>query len=135
MSLLENKRVFIIEDKADNREIMSTLLEQAGAVVVAENWGKDLFNKMTTFLPVDIILLDLMYPYFIDGYGIHARIAGNPEFKSIPVVAVSAADASIAIPRTRSNGFQGYIAKPVDFDLFPQQVAQVIAGQSIWYTG
>jgi DNA-binding NarL/FixJ family response regulator len=50
-------------------------------------------------------------------------------------VAVSAADAATALPKAQRLGMNGFIAKPVDVALLPQQIAAVIAGHPVWYSG
>jgi two-component system cell cycle response regulator DivK len=58
-----------------------------------------------------------------------------PEFKDVPIIAVSAMDPAIAIPEARIRGFSGFIAKPIEAHLFPEQVARVINGEEVWYVG
>jgi CheY-like chemotaxis protein len=132
MMLLSGKRIFIVEDNLANRAIEQLLLEQAGAKVAFERWGTETISKLKLCMPVDIILLDLMFPNKITGYSVFNDIRACPEFQHIPIVAVSASDPSSAIPRARTHGFNGFISKPVDFDRFAKQVAEIIEGQSIW---
>jgi CheY-like chemotaxis protein len=129
---LEGKRIFIVEDNLANRAVAQLLLEQAGAKIAFERWGTETVNKLRLFRPVDIILLDLMFPNGITGYSVFNDIRACSEFQHIPILAVSASDPSSAIPQTRIHGFSGYISKPVDFDFFAQQVADVINGQAVW---
>jgi CheY-like chemotaxis protein len=133
MLSLEGKRIFIVEDILANRAIEQLLLEQAGAKIGFERWGTETTKKLRLFMPVDVILLDLMFPNGITGYSVFTVIRTYPEFRHIPIVAVSASDPMSAIPQTRSHGFNGFIAKPVDFDLFADQIAEVINGKTIWY--
>jgi CheY-like chemotaxis protein len=132
MMLLSGKRIFIVEDNLANRAIEQLLLEQAGAKVAFERWGTETISKLKLCMPIDIILLDLMFPNKITGYSVFNDIRACPEFQHIPIVAVSASDPSSAIPRARTHGFNGFISKPVDFDRFAKQVAEIIEGQSIW---
>jgi CheY-like chemotaxis protein len=132
--LLKNKRIFMVEDKVENRSIMQLLLEQQGAKVAFERWGRDTVERLQAFAPVDLILLDLMLPNNVTGYDIFDRIKAVPEFSDIPIVAVSAMDAAVAIPRVREKGFAGFIAKPIEFDGFAYQIAQAINRKPIWNT-
>lgn len=129
---LDGKRIFIVEDNFANRAIEQMLLEQAGAKIAFERWGTETVKKLRQFMPVDIILLDLMFPNGITGYDVFKDIRDYSEFRHIPIVAVSASDPSSAIPQTRSCGFSGFISKPVNFDFFAGQVADVINGQPVW---
>lgn len=129
---LEGKRIFIVEDNLANRAIEQMLLEQDGAKIAFERWGTETVKKLRQFMPVDVILLDLMFPGGITGYDVFKDIRSYPEFRHIPIIAVSASDPSSAIPQTRNYGFSGFISKPIEFDFFSRQVADVIQGKSIW---
>ena len=133
--ILKNKRVFMVEDHAGNMAIMMTLLQQQGATVKHDRWGKQSVEKLINFAPVDIILLDLMISDQISGYDIFDQIRQLKEFDNIPIVAVSASDPSSAIPKTRNKGFAAFIAKPIDIDRFPNQLATVLDGEAVWDIG
>ena len=111
--LLKNKRVFIVEDNLQNKAIMQMLLEYNGARVACERWGTNTIAIMEKFMPVDIVLLDLMFPNNITGYDVFNDIRAVPAFDHIPIVAVSASEPSVAVPETRRRGFAGFIPKPV----------------------
>lgn len=134
-TLLKDKRIFIIEDNLENRIILRLVLHRHGAQVEFERWGHDVRPRLEAVQPIDIILLDLMFPNGVTGYDIFDRLRQIPSLAQVPIVAVSAADASVALPRCRAKGFNGFIAKPVDDELFPIQVANVIAGQPVWHGG
>jgi CheY-like chemotaxis protein len=131
---LKGKRAFVFEDNLGNKAIAQMLLEQAGARVASDRWGVDALQSLKTFGEVDIVLVDLMYPRGVTGYDIFQEIKSDPCYAGTPVIAVSAADASIAIPKTQGMGFAGYIAKPIEFHNFVNQIEQVIRGENIWIT-
>jgi CheY-like chemotaxis protein len=133
--LLQGKRIFYVEDDLRNRAIIQMLIEQHGAWFDFDRWGKDALSKMRASLPLDLILLDLMLPNNISGYDIYQQMRQDSAFTDLPVVLVSAADASIEMPKARHLGINGFIAKPIDFDLFPRQLASLIAGEQVWYAG
>lgn len=131
---LKDKRIFIVEDNIGNRAIAQMLLEQHGARIQFNRWGEGVAQNLKDFLPVDLIILDLMLPRGITGFDIFGDIREIPEFAGIPIIAVSAADPSTAIPEAQERGFNGFISKPIDFQLFPRQIARIIAGEEIWHT-
>ena len=61
-------------------------------------------------------------------------IRNTPELGTGPILAVSAAYPATALPEVQSRQFSGFISKPIRYNLFPGQVAEVIPGKSIWYT-
>jgi CheY-like chemotaxis protein len=130
--LLENKRIFIVEDDLENRIIAQMLLKEHGAEIAFERWGRTTCEKLKSFAPVDIILLDLMFPGNVTGFDIFDQIRLLPEFNHVPIVAVSASDSSSSIPKAQIKGFAGYIPKPISFTGFAQQVADVINGKQVW---
>jgi CheY-like chemotaxis protein len=132
--ILHKKRIFIVEDDLFNRSIMQTLLERQGAVIAFERWGADTVERLQAFSPVDIILMDLMFPNDVTGYDIFDKVRAHTEFDHIPIVAVSASDPSSEIPKVKSKGFAGFITKPVNFALFARQIADILEGKSIWNT-
>ena len=132
---LKDKRIFMVEDHAGNMVVMLTLLQGQGATLAHDRWGRETLQKLTDFAPVDIILLDLMVSEQISGYDIFDEIRTQPEFDAVPIIAVSASEPSASISKTRSKGFSGFIAKPIDIDRFPQQLVQVLSGEPVWDNG
>ena len=133
---LKDKRIFIFEDNLTNRSIMQLLLEREGAEISFERWGTNVAESLRKFEPIDIILLDLMFPNNISGYDVFDTIREIPDFDDVPIVAVSASEPEIAIPKTQSKGFAGFISKPIlRYELFTEQMLTIMGGDSIWYTG
>jgi len=132
--LLENKRIFIVEDNIMNRIIYQEILRSSGAWVEFDRSGRDTLSRLKLFKP-DLIILDLMLPFGSSGYSIFDSIRKMPEFHDVPVVAVSATEPNVGIPQTQRQGFNGFIAKPIDDDLFPQQILQIFKGEQVWDAG
>lgn len=132
---LQGKYIFIVEDNMNNRVIYQILMARNAARVEFDRWGRDTIQRMKGFKKFDIIILDLMLPSGESGFDIHDKIRANSQFDDIPIVAVSAADPSTAIPKAQQLGFSGFISKPINDDLFPDQLARIIAGEKVWATG
>ncbi len=124
----------MVEDKLENRAIMQLLLEREGVKTAFERWGTDTMAQLRKFAPVDLILLDLNLPNNVTGYDVFTMIRAESQFAHVPVVAVSATDPAVAIPRARELGFAGFIAKPLDFELFPKQIISILQHERVWYT-
>jgi two-component system, sensor histidine kinase and response regulator len=131
--ILRGKRIFITEDNLTNRSVMQLLLEHEGAIIGFERFGRETCERLRAFAPVDIILLDLMFPDNISGYDVFDRIRAFPEFAAIPIIAVSATEPSVGVYTTQAKGFSGFISKPIDRRLFAQQIATVLDGEEVWY--
>lgn len=133
--LLEGKRIFVVEDNLENRIVVEVLLRENGADVGFERWGRRTIERLQEFAPVDLILLDLMFPKGVTGYDIFDEIRAEPAFAEVPIVAVSASNAAEAIPKTKEKGFAGFICKPILFGKFAQQIKRLIDGEEIWQDG
>lgn len=130
---LRGKRIFIVEDNLDNRMVLRIALTKRGAFVDFEAWGMQTMHKLKSFAPVDLILLDLMLAKGISGYKIFDEIRAVPAFAEVPIVAVSAAEPSEAIARCMAQGFDGFIAKPINSTLFAEQLGKVLDGEKVWF--
>jgi CheY-like chemotaxis protein len=107
------KRVLIVEDNFDNREIYAELLRHAGYVTLEAENGLRGIEKAREHLP-DIILMDLSMP-LMDGWEAMEALQKDTRTARIPVLAVSAhviLDGDYA--RARDAGFISYLTKPVE---------------------
>lgn len=130
--LLKGKRIYILEDNAENIFVLIKLLEYHGAEPIIAWWFRGEVDRVLSSMPIDLILLDLMLPDGRTGYEALAEIRSVPELATIPAVAVSASDSDTALPKAREAGFNGYISKPIEVTLFPQQLLAVLNGEAVW---
>lgn len=135
MLLLSNKHIFITEDNPLNRVLFQMTLLRYGATVEFERWGRDTLPRLRREARVHLVILDLMLAEGWSGYDIFKAIREVPAFDAVPIIACSSADPRDSIARAQSMGFSGFIAKPINIDLFPQQIANVIKGDQVWYDG
>ena len=133
MNELKGKRVFIVEDDATNMAVNAVTLKRSGAIVIQDFWNNGVANNLRKHLPVDVILLDLMLRHDMNGYDIFDELQADPTLAGIPVIAVSAADPGIEIPRAKAKGLAGFIGKPIVPRLFAQQIADCINGKEVWF--
>ena len=134
MTILQGKRVFCFEDDAKNRSVVETILQAAGATIRFDTWGfiEISLPKIRTFQP-DVILLDLMLMGNVSGYDVYDILRTKPNLATVPIVAVSASDPALEIPKARKKGFAGFIGKPIDIHLFSNQIAAILRGETVWY--
>jgi two-component system, NarL family, sensor histidine kinase BarA len=135
MEQLRGKMIFAVEDNTLNRTVFQIALVMQGARVEFERWGKDAVYRLRQMRDVDLIILDLMLHNGISGYDIFTHIRELPEYAHTPIVAVSAAEPSIAIPKAKGLGFSGFISKPIDEELFPYQLVRIMDGEKLWHDG
>jgi len=131
---LHNKRIFITEDNALNRVVYTMILNLSGAIIEFDRFGRDTLWRLKGFKP-DLIILDLMLPQNNSGFAIFNEIREVPDYKHVPIVAISASDPSFALPKCKNLGFSGFIAKPIEEDLLVNQIVRLIEGEEVWFLG
>ncbi|MBU7584116.1 MAG: EAL domain-containing protein [Nostoc sp. TH1S01] len=110
----DKKDILIIDDKADNLRILSSLLARKGYNVrKALNWQMA-FTACQTVLP-DLILLDIMMPE-VDGYEVCRRFKSWDLTADIPVIFISALDDVFDKIKGFRLGGVDYITKPFEFE-------------------
>ena len=82
-----SKRILVVEDQEDNRQILRDLLGGAG-YQMTEAWDGEAGVSAAKEQHPDRILIDIQLPH-MDGYEATRRIKADPELKSIPVIAVT----------------------------------------------
>lgn len=130
--------VIIVEDNADNLLVIMKLLKMIGVERI--NWrttGSQVVQFVQSLSQADVtgqpdlILLDIGLPGE-DGYKVLAALRADLRLQNTRVVAVTVRSASIEVPRARAAGFDGFIGKPIDPRLFPDQIKRILAGESVW---
>ena len=104
------KRILVIEDTEDNRQIVRDLLESAGYELVEALDGLEGVAAAEREHP-DLILMDIQLPG-IDGYEATRRIRAVPALARVPIIAVTSYALSGDEAKTRAAGCDGYVAKP-----------------------
>jgi CheY-like chemotaxis protein len=132
--MLKDKKIFIVEDDTMNRVVYTMILKKVGAVIEFDRIGRDTVQKLSQ-TNYDLIILDLMLPRGDSGFSIFEQVRQMEAYKLVPIVAISASEPTQAIQRAQELGFDGFIAKPLDKDLFPKQLDELLEGKKVWYTG
>lgn len=125
-----------VENDELSREVMKTLLTRGLGYqqpIIFES-STDFQIHLTQLNPKpNVIFLDIhMEP--IDGFEMLNIIQNNPEYSTIPVIALTASVMNEEIRKLRECGFDGVIAKPIDYDTFPGILKRILQGESVWKT-
>ncbi len=122
------RRVLVLEDEQDVRDVWVEALEIAGYSVVGIAAGVEALQRLPDLQP-ELILLDMMMPE-MDGFEFLARIRANPVSAHIPVLIVSALGNALlhAIDRRGAEtlGVAGILPKPVQVGTLIERVGQII---------
>jgi two-component system, cell cycle response regulator DivK len=104
------KRILVVEDQEDNRQILRDLLTHAGYEVIEIDNGEQAFPAAVEHRP-DVILMDIQLP-LLDGYEATKRIKADPALKHIPIIVVTSYAFSDDEAKARTAGCDAYVAKP-----------------------
>jgi len=120
--------VLVVEDDTESREMLARLLRNEGWAVEEADNGKTAIAQLAKRRP-GIILLDLMMPE-MDGFEFIAELHRHEEWKSIPVVVITARDLT-AEDRIRLNGHVSRILQKGLYtrDELLQQVSGLVAAR------
>lgn len=114
---LSEKKLLVVEDDADSREVLQLFLEQTGARVESVESAKaamEVLSRRSDSLP-DLIISDLAMPDE-DGYSLLLRIRSLPADQGgqIPAIALSAFTTVESKQKAFESGFQIYSTKPFE---------------------
>jgi two-component system cell cycle response regulator DivK len=119
--------LLIVEDSPDNMKLFTTLLTLKGHAVRGLPGGEELFATLEAGRP-DLVLMDIQMPGK-DGFELLTEIRASG-FSDLTVVALTAHAMAGDRERAMEAGFNGYITKPIDIRLFPEQVNDALAGHA-----
>lgn len=105
----EDARILVVEDDADAREAMISLLQMKGYRAFPAGNGKEALDYLKRAPVPDLIILDLWMPV-MDGWQFRTEQVKDPRLKEIPVVVVTALSDQADVDADE------VIIKPVDVD-------------------
>ncbi len=113
------KRVLVVDDDTDIREVVSDLLESVGYDVARAENGLAALREMRLHLP-DLVILDLMMPV-MDGWQFRAEQKRDADLAQVPVLVISAATTHSDVDAAC------FIPKPFDADRLLNAVQRLVA--------
>lgn len=111
---LTGKKILVVDDDMRNSFALSKLLSERGLLVeIAANGQKAL--ELLAAKPIDLVLMDVMMPV-MDGFETMRRIREKPEFKNLPILALTAKAMQGDREACIAAGANDYLSKPIDAD-------------------
>jgi two-component system, cell cycle response regulator DivK len=105
-----SKRILVVEDQPDNRQIIRDMLAPTGYEITEVENGEEALAAIAKQRP-DLILMDIQLPV-MDGYEATRQIKADPALRSIPIIAVTSYALSGEETKARSAGCDEYVPKP-----------------------
>ncbi len=105
----KKQRILVVDDSAENIDILVSLFKDDYMVAAARDGAKSL--KMAEKNPPDLILLDIIMPG-MDGYEVCRKLKENEVTRDIPVIFITALSEAIDEARAFGIGAVDFISKP-----------------------
>ena len=121
---MSNKTVMIVEDDFLHMKLFNDILESQGYRTLRATDG-DTALEMARQNSPDLILLDIRLPHE-SGFDVVKKLKGEQVLKNIPVVAVTALAGTMEREDYLSQGFDGFLSKPIAISNMLRTIADFI---------
>ena len=115
-------RILVVEDDADNQELVTRFLQRAGHRVINVLDGFAGVKEAKEQIP-DLILMDLVLPG-MDGWEASRRIREDPKTFRIPIIALTAHAFTDEVAKAVEAGIDSYELKPVVYKRLMEKIAE-----------
>ena len=112
---LRGRKILVVDDDARNIFALTSLLENQDMDVITATNGRDAIDIIKNTDDLGIVLMDIMMPE-MDGYETIEEIRKMPEFRTLPILALTARAMKGDREKCLDAGASDYIAKPVNTD-------------------
>jgi CheY-like chemotaxis protein len=113
--VLRGRKILVVDDDARNIFALTSVLENHEMEVVSATSGKGAIDLIQSDPDLSLVLMDIMMPD-MDGYETMREIRRRPEFRTLPIVALTAKAMKGDREKCLDAGASDYIAKPVNTD-------------------
>lgn len=111
-SFLPTSTVMIVDDNAQNVELLMAFLESLPVKLVAASDGVEALEKVVEHNP-DLILLDIMMPR-MSGFQVCRKLKSDPATRDIQILMVTALNELGDIEQAAECGTDDFVSKPVN---------------------
>ncbi len=118
---LENIRILVVEDEADARDLIETMLSVEGATVVTASSAEEALAQLQE-VEVDVLLSDIGMPDY-DGYWLVEQVRKG--WPNLPAIALTAFTRREDVQRAHQAGFNHHVGNPVEPDRLVELIASV----------
>ena len=118
-------------DNIDNIDVLANLLLAEGVSSTALDYSGSIHEQVLQLERVDIAFVDLEMPQ-VDGYEVLDIIKVKLSL-DIPVVAYTVHISEMNV--AREMGFDAFLGKPLDPDLFGSHLARILNWEAVWEIG
>jgi CheY-like chemotaxis protein/CHASE3 domain sensor protein len=117
---LEGRQILVVEDDVRNIFALTSLLEPKGITIRIARNGREALEALDSDRaapgrPIDLVLMDIMMPE-MDGFTAMREIRKRPEWRKLPIIALTAKAMKDDQEKCLAAGANDYIAKPLDVE-------------------
>jgi CheY-like chemotaxis protein len=113
--VLRRRKVLVVDDDARNIFALTTVLENQEMEVTSATNGRQAIEMIQSMPDLSVVLMDIMMPD-MDGYETMREIRRQPQFRLLPILALTAKAMKGDREKCLQAGASDYIAKPVNTD-------------------
>jgi signal transduction histidine kinase/DNA-binding response OmpR family regulator/HAMP domain-containing protein len=113
--VLRGRKVLVVDDDARNIFALTSLLENQEMTVITATNGRTAIDVIQNTPDLSLVLMDIMMPE-MDGYETMREIRRVPQFRTLPILALTAKAMKGDREKCLNAGASDYIAKPVNTD-------------------
>jgi two-component system, cell cycle response regulator DivK len=125
---MSGKNILLVEDNPVNRRLAKFLLRSQGYQVSEATTAPEAFEILEKEHP-DLIVMDIQLPG-MDGLEVTRKLKEQPATADIPVIAVTSYAMKGDREKALAAGCAGYVTKPIDKNIFIQEVAAHLSDKS-----
>ncbi|OQW93673.1 MAG: hypothetical protein BWK79_09900 [Beggiatoa sp. IS2] len=125
------RKILIVDDKPENREVLANLLESLNFLIAEANNGQEAINRTRAWQP-DLIFMDLVMPG-IDGFRATQQIRQTLGLHKIVIIAVSASAFEYSREQSQAVGCDDFIAKPFKIETVLSCLEQLLSLKWIYH--
>jgi len=118
-------RILVVEDNPMNMKVVLMTLKKHGYTLLEAIDGEEALEVAIRENP-DLILMDIQLPK-MDGLEVTRKLRHLPEFKQIPIIALSAYAMKGDREKGMEAGFDDYLSKPVNTRELPKVIADMLS--------
>lgn len=132
--MITQPSILYVEDDSRSRLVMKMILVnrlQLPYVTIFED-SVDFITRAEALEPrPDIVFLDIhVDPY--NGFEMLEMLRQSNHFTETRIVALTASVMNEEVAKLKNSGFDGCLSKPVDSDMIPELLDQIMNGEKLW---
>ena len=125
LAMADSARILVVDDNEMNRDMLARRLLRQGHAVETAIHGREALSMLHASA-FDLVLLDIMMPE-MNGYELLEHLRGDPLFRHLPVILISALDDADSVVKGIEMGADDHLPKPFNPHILRARVGASLA--------